>query len=133
MKTRIVSAALIEKEGKILMGNKAPGRGPYPNTWRLPGGGVEEGETLEQALIREVKEEVGLDVIESEKILSFEDKTAGNEEMIHFVFNIFKVRTKGKEASSEEFPTIKWVDKNDLNKTNLAKPSTVLFKFLGYL
>jgi len=133
MRTRIVSVGLIEKDGKILMGNKAPGRGPYPGTWRLPGGGVEEGETLEQALVREVKEEVGLDVINSEMVFECEDITQGNEEMMHYKFNIFKAEVEGKENHSDEFPKIKWIDKNDLTKTKLAKPSIMLFEHLGYM
>ena len=35
---------------------------PYPNMWDLPGGHVEEGETPEQCIIREMKEEIGIDL-----------------------------------------------------------------------
>lgn len=47
---RIIVAALIfSKDGKLLMGTKDPRRGGvYSDCWHLPGGGVEEGETLEQ-------------------------------------------------------------------------------------
>lgn len=52
---------IIDKENKILL-KKDPIRG-----WELPGGIVEEGETIKKAVIREVKEETGLDI----KIVNF--------------------------------------------------------------
>jgi len=134
MKNRNCSVALIEKDGKILMGNKASGVGPYPDTWRLPGGGIEEGETPEDAVKREVMEEVGLEVLEVEKIGIYEDEEPNkNGEMIHYVFNMFKVKISGNEKVSEEFPEINWIEKDKLNEYPLARPSVKLFKDLGYL
>jgi 8-oxo-dGTP diphosphatase len=134
MKTRVCSVALIEKDGKILMGNKAPGAGPYPDTWRLPGGGGGEGESLEQALIREVKEEVNLNVTKFKKIFVWEDDTTNRKgELIHYIFNIYRIETEGRESVSQEFPSLKWVEKEELSRTLLAKPSIVLFKEIGYL
>ncbi|MDO8621077.1 MAG: NUDIX hydrolase [Candidatus Levybacteria bacterium] len=134
MKTRICVVAVIEKDGKILMGNKARDIGPYPNTWRLPGGGVEERESLEDAIKREIKEETNLDVEKVEKIGVYEDEEPDKDgEMTHYVFNVFKVKSSGKYAASEEFPSLEWVDKKQLVNTSLARPSIKLFKELGYL
>ena len=51
---------VVKKNNKILLIKKA--RGPYANLFDLPGGGIEFGETPEQALIREMAEETGLSV-----------------------------------------------------------------------
>lgn len=134
MKTRLVVAAVIEKDGKILMGNKAKDVGPYPNTWRLPGGGVEEGESLEDAIRREIKEETDLDAISLEKIgVQEDDEPNKNGEMTHYTFHLFKAETEGQEAITEEFPDLIWVSKEELGKVPLARPSIELFKKLGYL
>jgi 8-oxo-dGTP diphosphatase len=52
--------ALIFKRGKILLVER--GKEPLKGYWSLPGGGLETGETLEQGIIREVREETGLEV-----------------------------------------------------------------------
>jgi 8-oxo-dGTP pyrophosphatase MutT (NUDIX family) len=59
----IASALILSSDGCLLMGRKDPAKGGvYPDAWHIPGGGVDDGESLEDAAIREVKEEVGLDV-----------------------------------------------------------------------
>ena len=49
-------------EGKVLLQLRGKHELLYPNQWTLPGGRVEEGESPELAIVREVKEELGLDL-----------------------------------------------------------------------
>lgn len=116
------------------MGNKAKDVGPYPNTWRLPGGGVEEGESPEDAIKREVMEETGLEVTKAEKVGYLEDEEPNKHgEMTHYEFNILRVEALGEEKTSSEFPELRWIDKSELKDTPLARPSIKYFKQLGLL
>jgi mutator protein MutT len=54
-----VVAAIIEREGKILVGQRTPEQS-YPFQWEFPGGKVEAGETPAQALVRELEEELAI-------------------------------------------------------------------------
>jgi 8-oxo-dGTP diphosphatase len=54
--------AIIEKDGKILVTKRAPGRDHAPGEWETLTGRVDQGETFEEAVKREVREEVGLEV-----------------------------------------------------------------------
>lgn len=56
MKEIKVVAAIIQKENKILATKR--GYGEFINMWEFPGGKIESGETKEQALVREIKEEL---------------------------------------------------------------------------
>lgn len=60
MTTLAVGAVLLRKDGAVLLVRRA--RPPAMGTWTLPGGKVEAGETPEQAVVREVREETGLSV-----------------------------------------------------------------------
>lgn len=134
MKTRNCAVAVIEKDGKILLGQKVKDRGPYPNTWLIPGGGVEEGESVEEAITREIREETGLEVKNLEKIaVNEDDEPDKNGEMTHYVFHVFKAEPVGEHVITEEFPTIEWVDIKNLGNIPHARPSIKLFKDLGYL
>jgi 8-oxo-dGTP diphosphatase len=57
---RTVGALLVDGEGRVLLGLRGPHKKAWPNHWDAVGGRVEEGETLEQAMIREVREEIGV-------------------------------------------------------------------------
>src|SRR5690606_30345028 len=62
METRDIVAVLIHNEGRYLFIFQDKPGGAYNNTWHMVAGGVEEGEGLEEALHREVDEEVGITV-----------------------------------------------------------------------
>lgn len=55
----IVNAVLI-RGGEVLLAKRAAGRTSYPNSWSFPGGHVRAGESLEEALSREMSEEIGV-------------------------------------------------------------------------
>ncbi len=57
----VVAVALIDADGRVLLAQRPPGK-KLAGMWEFPGGKVEPGETPEAALIRELDEELGLDV-----------------------------------------------------------------------
>lgn len=67
---------IMNSEGKFLMQKRSPNKNTFPNMWSITGGGVDSGETPLQGALRECKEELGIDISESniELILSFKRK-----------------------------------------------------------
>ncbi len=57
----VVACALVDPDGRVLLARRPEGK-PMAGLWEFPGGKVQPGETPEAALIRELKEELGIDV-----------------------------------------------------------------------
>lgn len=60
----VVAVALVDADGRVLLAQRPPGKS-MAGLWEFPGGKVHDGETPEAALIRELHEELGIDVKES--------------------------------------------------------------------
>ena len=150
IKREIASAVIVSKDNKILFGfQDSASKSAYPDCWHIPGGGVEEGETPIQAMQREVKEEVGIDV--SNYTAELVDDTArktsskqlkGTKEMVYvdMHFNDFKIVISDKNAdeieislSDGEFVKYMWCDIPKLKNIKLTPPSVDLFTRLGWL
>jgi len=111
-----VSAAIF-RAGKVLIVRRA--RTPAQGIYTLPGGGVELGETLEQAVIREIREETALD-IEPVELVGFRQAIArdatGRVER-HFVILPFAARYVGGALSlNEELSEADWRDPSALGE-----------------
>ncbi len=131
------------------MGKKDPtAGGVYADCWHLPGGGVEEGETNEQAVIREIKEEVGLDVSPYEiKFITNEDsgvalkvlKDSGEKVRAKMKFHVYKIVLNDKNSHNVELTfksdivEAKWFEISELSSVKLTPPSRRYFKKIGYI
>jgi 8-oxo-dGTP diphosphatase len=109
-----VSAAIF-RDGRVLIVRRA--RPPAHGLYTLPGGGVELGETLEEAIIREVREETGL-AIAPLALVGFREAiardAAGRVER-HFVILPFAARfIAGEIVLSEELAEAHWRKPDDL-------------------
>jgi len=145
----IVAAMIFSKDGKLFLGKKHAERGGvYVDCWHIPGGGVDDGESLEVALQREIKEETGIDISrylieliddkgngESEKIL----KDTGEKVMCQMHFTVYKVIVDDKSADEielrldDDLERAEWVSTEELNNIKLTPPSVELFKRLKIL
>lgn len=65
--TVVAAGILLDSENRYLLGQRPEGK-PYAGYWEVPGGKVEKGETVFQALQRELHEELGIDVQSSEEL-----------------------------------------------------------------
>lgn len=125
MKSRIVVTAFIEKDGKVLLGRKKPGVGPYPDTWHLPGGGANLGEeSIDEAIVREVKEETGLEISNLKRIAFDEDSEPDKHgDRTHYIFLVYKVSAKSFDVTAaDDIVELKWFDKKELQNLPLPRP-----------
>jgi len=70
-RTQCVGAILIQG-GTLLLGRRASHLRSYPDCWDIVGGHVEAGETFEQTLVREVKEEIGVTPVDFAQLTSLQ-------------------------------------------------------------
>ncbi|MGC1446645.1 MAG: NUDIX hydrolase [Xanthobacteraceae bacterium] len=122
MRPYLAVSAAIFRGGSVLIVRR--GRAPAKGIYTLPGGGVELGETLEQAVIREVREETSLD-IEPVELVGFRQviarDTAGRVER-HFVILPFAARYIGGEVLlNEELSEADWRAPSALGALNTTE------------
>jgi 8-oxo-dGTP diphosphatase len=114
----VVAAALIDRDGRVLLAQRPPNKS-MAGLWEFPGGKVEDGENPEDALIRELNEELGIDTWGSCLApLSF---ASHSYEGFHLLMPLFACRKWIGTPMAMEGQVLKWVSKNDLK--NYAMPS----------
>ena len=128
VKNQLVSIlALINDENKILIGKRPVGK-TFENLWEFPGGKVKKNETIEQALIRETKEEINIDLsLNCIAPLSF---STYNTAKINILILLFISRKWDLEPICKFHTELKWVKANNLNKYNMPPANKPLVSSL---
>jgi nucleoside triphosphatase len=140
MKMRIGAVGIIRNlKGEVLLCKMPKNRGAYPGKWAIPGGGIEPEETMREALKREIKEEVGLEVTHIEPD-SFDDDTVdkigrdGKTErlyMIHLVFDCEAVNDT--VVINDEFEEYAWVKPEKVKEYDLNDATVKTFTKKGWM
>ncbi len=102
----VVACALVDADGRVLLTKRPPGK-PLAGLWEFPGGKVHEGERPEAALIRELDEELGIDVTESCLApLTFASHTY---ESFHLLMPLYVCRRWNGTVEAREGQELAWV------------------------
>ena len=113
--------ALIFNRGKILLVER--GKEPLKGYWSLPGGALETGETLEEGIIREVREETGLEVRPVRVIEIFERimRDARGAAEYHYVLIDYICRvTGGSLRAADDASRVAWVPRQQLSRYEIT-------------
>ncbi|MBJ9237769.1 MULTISPECIES: nucleoside triphosphatase NudI [Citrobacter] len=140
MRQRTIVCPLIQHDGCYLLCKMADDRGVFPGQWALSGGGVEPGERIEEALRREVREELGEQLVLSDITpWTFSDDVRtktyadGSQEEIYMIYLIFDCVAANRVVNiNEEFQDFAWVKAEDLGTydLNIATRKTLTLKGL---
>jgi 8-oxo-dGTP diphosphatase len=109
------------RDGKVLLIRR--GKPPLYGRWVVPGGTVELGESLEQALVREMREETGLEVVPLEILTVFDRiERDGDRVVYHYVIVDYLCRWLGGEAraASDALEAV-WAALDDLPRYDLPQ------------
>ncbi len=113
MKTVKVVAAIITKNGKIFATQR--GYGDFKDGWEFPGGKVEQGESPEQAIIREIKEELGADI----QVTGFLTTVEHDYPTFHLSMDCFWAELKeGSNVELLEHEAAKWLSLDTLDEVD---------------
>ncbi len=101
---------LLLRNGEVLLVRRSPHRTSYPDRWSFPGGHVEVGESAEEALVRELGEELAIAPTAWSFMSTIEDRPPGSEHTNRFY--MFKVTDwQGKPAlCGTEHTEMRWLD-----------------------
>ena len=123
----VSTIALIDDENKILIGKRPVGK-TFENLWEFPGGKVKKNETVEQALIRETKEELNIDL--SENCVAPLAFSTYRSENINIIILLFISRKWDLDPICKFHTELRWVKANSLNKYNMPPANKFLVSSL---
>lgn len=108
--TRVV-AGILERDGRILIGRRRADQA-HPLKWEFPGGKLDAGESPEEALVRELREELGIEAQAGAEMMRYEFTYPGREP-IELIF-IKAARWRG-EIENRIFEAVLWADPETLS------------------
>lgn len=120
---KVVLAAVIMKDDKILILQRSKDEDIFPNMWELPSGKKEPLETSETSLLREVKEETGLDIKIIMPFFVFDYQIEKPEEIRDSTqINFLATPIGNKQIKlSSEHQNFAWIQKDEVNQYELSK------------
>ena len=122
MSTLVVAALIQDKDGRILCAKRNQDKS-QGGKWEFPGGKPEEGETLEGALVREVREELGIDI----KVLRlFDQSITGDIELAVFSCEL----VADKPSTSTDHSELRWLKEEELSGLDWAEADKPALKKL---
>lgn len=109
MKTINVVAAIIVKDGKVFATQR--GYGDYKDWWEFPGGKIEQGESDEDALRREIREELRAEIAVGELFCTVEY----DYPKFHMIMSCYLCELISEDVQLVEHEAAKWLDKDSLS------------------
>ncbi len=122
-----VVAAAIERDGRILICQRKRGS-RHALKWEFPGGKIEPGETPEEALARELREELGIEAVIGEEMADYHVHYPGGRP-IHLRF--YRVTEFSGEPRNLEFEQILWDRRDRLRNHDFLEGDLEFIAFVG--
>lgn len=123
----VVACALLDKDNRILLAQRPEGKS-LAGLWEFPGGKLEQGETPEAALIRELREELGIEV--KADCLSPLTFASHSYEKFHLLMPLYICRRFQGEVRGAEGQKLKWVYARDLGLYEMPEADKPLVPIL---
>jgi 8-oxo-dGTP diphosphatase len=123
----VAACALVDPEHRVLLARRPEGR-PMAGLWEFPGGKVCDGETPEACVIRELREELGLDVVAN--CLAPLTFASHRYDDFHLLMPLFVCRVWDGWPSPREGQAIKWLRPRDMGRYPMPPADLPLVAFL---
>lgn len=126
----VVAAAMIDGDGRVLVQRRPPGK-PMAGLWEFPGGKIDPGERPEDALRRELHEELGIEVDKSCLAPAvFASESLGDR---HLLLLLYVLRKWSGVPAAHHATALKWVRPIELHRLNMPPADRPLIGLLETL
>lgn len=124
MKTIEVCSAIIIKDKKIFVTQR--GYGDFKDKWEFPGGKLEVGESSEECIVREIKEELDADI----KVIRFLNTIEYTYPTFHLIMHNYICELKNSHLSLLEHEAAKFIGKTDLDNIDFLPADLLILEDL---
>jgi len=119
----VMAGALVDAERRVLIAQRPAGK-HMAGGWEFPGGKLTAGETPFECLVRELREELGIEVLAAEPVIAYAHQYADRNVFLH----LWHVTRYEGTPNSAEGQAIKWVALDDLDKVGLLEADTPMIE-----
>jgi 8-oxo-dGTP diphosphatase len=126
---RVAVGAVVFKEGRVLLVRR--GQPPAEDLWAIPGGSVEIGETLQEAVEREILEETGIQIRALKPIYTFDviDRDAAGKVRFHYVIvDLAADYIRGEPVPGDDALDARWVSAGEISGLEVSTATLKLLK-----
>ena len=121
----VAAAALVRSDGRLLLQQRPQGK-PMEGLWEFPGGKIEDSESPEGALVRELREEIGIVLNESD-LAAFAFASHAYDDF-HLLMPVFMARRWEGEVEAREGQKFAWVSAEEIGRYSAPAADLPLFE-----